>query len=738
MSDTKTAGLKPGYLPSFKKVLPFADFLKMAKEYPALCESSFQRMARLILREGYDLDREKRLVRLGYPNTIRAYNAFSKRFKGIDVAIHRYINDYILPGAAGGEASKQIFVAIGGKGSGKSQFFNAIKRLLRKAEPAPYLIGSKVRDNPLSLFYMVHTLAERAIEKIDADYDYAEKIVELRAQILATCGLEALIDYNAKVQSILNKNDADHTLAGIASLEIDDMVSAIVFGLGMTEGTRAAIGHPDAFAQSKLLGEYEWEGKAAPIAQFPIGWFRFTSDFEGSIGVVDVSEVEPNNFEIGTWIGWEDLSQAGRYKPGDPRNVVLNGALPQANRGQWMATEGFKNPKEARRVELEATQGKRIPLPAPLVGSLFLDTMLAINSNEAEYNAWINDAANEPYKDRYMLVWFKYPLEVDASKEILLAIWNESEYANTASEQYTHLDPLVPELGARLEVLTRIEPHESLDLNAKVDAYNGVQIRQKGQTKLSLKALRDAASPKEGLTGNSPRELGKQLGALAAEAQHMGTQKCVTARALMQRLVTLARETLSDEEYKKYKTLINTTLDEYYRRNASRMWLAATISGFKNKCQEVFNKYLDNIQAFVTEQAVEHTSGFTRVQSGGDKRFMSEIESDPHWGVTESDSPKFRAEIVWAANQWLKKNRDAEDVPYDCHEQIRRCIERYVVGQLRSTARTLSRSRVRTDADVKLINEVVERLKKDYGYCECCADDLLRQVEEKESFLIES
>ena len=74
---------------------------------------------------------------------------------------------------------------------------------------------------------------------------------------------------------------------------------------------------------------------------------------------------------------------------------ALNGALPKAT-AVVVLHRRVQYPKEARRVELEATQGKRIPLPAPLVGSLFLDTILAINSNEDEYKRWVSDPANEP------------------------------------------------------------------------------------------------------------------------------------------------------------------------------------------------------------------------------------------------------------------------------------------------------------------------------------------------------
>jgi serine protein kinase len=401
-----------------------------------------------------------------------------------------------------------------------------------------------------------------------------------------------------------------------------------------------------------------------------------------------------------------------------------------------MATEGFKNPKEARRVELEATQGKRIPLPAPLVGSLFLDTILAINSNEDEYKRWASDPANEPYLDRYLLTWFKYPLELDAAREILLFIWGETSYANKSSPKSTHIDPQVADLGARLEILTRIEAADGIDPNAKVDAYNGVSVRQKSQTKLSLQALRDSASAHEGLSGNSPRELAKQISALAAEAQNDG--KCVTARAFLQRLVNSARETLDEESFKKYRQLINTTLDESYRRNASSMWLASTIVGFSDKCQEVFDKYLDCITAYCTQQAVVSSGGMTRVPAGGDSKFMRGIETDPNWGVTDSDAPKFRAEILLAVNNWNMANRGQKAVPYTCHEQVRRCIVRFVVQELKSSARNLTGSTVRTDSDKGRLVGIVERLIEDHGYCKHCANELLREIEEKESFLIES
>ena len=85
MSNTKsntTGELRPGYLPSFRKRIPFVDALKLFKEHPALCESAFGRLERLITREGLDEVRQARLARLGSPKTVKAYNACRLRNGG--------------------------------------------------------------------------------------------------------------------------------------------------------------------------------------------------------------------------------------------------------------------------------------------------------------------------------------------------------------------------------------------------------------------------------------------------------------------------------------------------------------------------------------------------------------------------------------------------------------------------------------------------------------------------------
>ncbi|MGH9548530.1 MAG: hypothetical protein ACRD3W_04110, partial [Terriglobales bacterium] len=87
--------LRAGYLPQFRKRVTLAEALKLGKQYPALFESSFGRLERLIEREGFDELRTAKLRRLDYPKNIKALKAFSSRFKGIDAALWRFYNDYV-------------------------------------------------------------------------------------------------------------------------------------------------------------------------------------------------------------------------------------------------------------------------------------------------------------------------------------------------------------------------------------------------------------------------------------------------------------------------------------------------------------------------------------------------------------------------------------------------------------------------------------------------------------------
>ncbi|CAN5630206.1 hypothetical protein BH10CYA1_BH10CYA1_44900 [soil metagenome] len=708
----------------------FADLLRFAKQYPAAVESAHARFYRLWTSKGFNEARSLQVQRLYSNENLVASNA-TGNFFGTERALHEMRTKYLFPAAMGGETSKQACVQIGPPSSGKSDLDNTLKALFRNAEPVPYLKDSRVRDNPLNLLYMVHTVAA---DKADAEgaEDFDTRVQELKIEIMEACGLRELITISDRVAKILKGAGVPATFEGIAQLSVEDFVSAVVFGLGLPKSTRNVVFAPEPMIQDLVRGHKIAAGKPVAIAAYPVVSFRFSSDFEGSVGIVDVSEVNPINFDIAEWIGAENLSMIGRVESDDPRSVTLNGAFNKGNRGIVILTEGLKNPPEAQRILLEALQGRRVRLPNPLGGSVGFDGIVIINSNESEYNKFVGIKENEPYLDRFYRIWFPYPVEKSAARRVVEKIWGSSEFAATG----VHVDPDVFDYLAHLEILTRLEDNPQVTKNMKVEAYDGRDLRAKGMgMKLTVHDLRESATSREGLQGMSPRETAKIINSVAAEV--VGKGNTVTSRLVRERLREWFKSNVTDEKaLERLIGLIANDLDEVRKKTLRDIVLASLIESFPEECENTWQKYLDNIRAFALNQSVRGSGGYARGPVGGDETFMREIETDPDWGVTSAEAPKFRAEILAAVNQHLTEKR-TPNVPYTCHEAVKRCIERSVLKKVRAGARLFASSNARTDEDRRKIGDAKDRLVKQYGFSDWSAEELLREAEENSDFLIE-
>ena len=353
----------------------FKDWLHAKGRDPKQTESSKSRLLRLILAAGDNAANTIRVRRIQGDDSLTAFNAFSM-FYGVERSIFTVTNSFLVPATMGGETDKQALVLIGPPGAGKSDYVTRIKALYRTADPIPYLKHSRVHDNPLNLFYMVQLVAEKqadAESENDQTVDFGARVDAIKLEILESLDLATLLDFKATaLKAILSNAGVSHDLAGIAKLDANDLVSAVVAGLGLPRSTRNAVGTPEPLAQDLVLGVYQRPGKPIAIKDYPIDSMRFTDDFSGSNGIVDVAEVQPLNFDINEWIGSENMANMSRFQEGDPRLVNLNGAFNKGNRGLVILTEGLKNPPEAQRVLLEATAGSSRQAAHPARGFVLL------------------------------------------------------------------------------------------------------------------------------------------------------------------------------------------------------------------------------------------------------------------------------------------------------------------------------------------------------------------------------
>ncbi|MBY0456007.1 MAG: hypothetical protein K2V38_01570, partial [Gemmataceae bacterium] len=459
-------------------------FLPVAIKHPAYVESAKARLFRLIVRRGVNVMRSEKLERI-YGKPIVAYKAFEE-FYGIEPYIHQVVSECFGAAIHGGEADKQVLVLIGPKGSGKSQFAKKLKKILKSSEPIPYAAHSPMRVNPLNLLYLIPQVAQKM-----ALSGEAKSTREARRTILTNLGLKDLpLKYDARdAASAFAQAGTEPGFDGLVEITDPDLlVSAIVFSMGLPRATRSNLGYPDPFVKDRVMGKFLDEGETYKLWDYPIESFYFADDQEGAVGICSVKEVQPLNFDMRVMVGEENIAVLGNVDRADPRSVELNGAYNLANRGMLEFVEGFKNPKEAHRSVLEATQDKSIPAPDPMRINLHADLILIYHSNAPEFRDFKNDPKNEPYLDRFIQINWPYPLEASEMERVIAKEWGATDFAIPQAEGGCHLEPTILPYLARFAVLTRLEPSNQVsDLMIKLDAYNGDESRLRGMgTKIDV------------------------------------------------------------------------------------------------------------------------------------------------------------------------------------------------------------------------------------------------------------
>lgn len=706
-------------------------FLERVWEHPATAESAKMRMYRGIYRQGAKSLRSGQLERI-YGEPIVAYNAFSN-YHGIEPQIHQVVSGYFGAAAYGGEQDGQVLVLIGPKGAAKSQFVKSLRKILKGMEPVAYLKGSQMRANPMNLFFMVPRVAEQMFEKGEV-----KSIEEGRRIILEQFGFKDHIQLDFTRHDILEicKNaGVEPSFEGLVKIkDADTLVSAIAFGMRQRRAARNNFGYPDPAVQAALLGMYGYD--KINIWDFPVETFKYLDDQEGSVGIASVKEVEPLKFDMTRFTGEENIAALGNVDRADPQSVVLNGAYNNANRGLMEVVEAFKNPKEAHRSALEATQDKSIPAPDPMRNNLHWDGIPIYHSNAPEFRDFENDAKNEPYLDRFVRVDWKYPLEASEQEKVESKQWARTDYALPAEEGGVHLDPTIIPYIARFTVLTRLEASAKVpDLMVKLDAYNGDESRLRGMgSKIDVLALKGEATIWEGMDGVSPRFTAKVRDELASEAVAAG-RFAITSRELRDRMYKLTRFIRDEKTQALYRGFINNELDHWRRKRLARIVTSAMVPSFPNECQGNFDKYKDHVIAYNRGTTVRSGSS-TAWRSGPDEDFMRRIESDPALNITSAQSKEFRAEVASVITAYMQDNQTVK-VPYTCYEPLQHAVERFVCEKVAETARVLFSGNARTEEDHENLNKIKKQLIEVHGFDAYTADELLREAEETKDFLKE-
>jgi serine protein kinase len=468
----------------------------------------------------------------------------------------------------------------------------------------------------------------------------------------------------------------------------------------------------------KMLGTHI-EGDLCPVCRY-----RLKDEFAGRyeevpivtqyfskrnrIGIGVVPPVDPNNQDTSVLIGSEDISKLDQYSEGDPRVLDLNGALNVGNRGVVEFIEVFKNETEYLHAMITATQEKVIPAPGRH-GLVYVDTVIAAHSNEAEWQRFRADHTNEAILDRIVVVRVPYNLRLSEEVKIYQKIIRNSDFR-------AHVAPHTLEVASMFAILSRLESNNKCDLMTKLKLYNGEEVVEKGKTKkIDFHELREDAK-REGMSGISTRFIMKALdNALSDNVEG----NCINPINVREALVAMVKEAdVGDDTRKLHLEFLQDVLHKEYLEVLEKEITKAFVYSYQEQAEALFQNYLDHAEAYVNKTRVKDRN--TREDLQPDEGFLKSIEEQI--AIIGSAAEGFRQEVI--AYLWAGSRR-GEKITYKSYEPLKEAIEKKLMTSVRDISRIITKARTRDEDQTGKYNAMVKNLL-DNGYCESCVDVVLK------------
>jgi serine protein kinase len=468
----------------------------------------------------------------------------------------------------------------------------------------------------------------------------------------------------------------------------------------------------------KMLGVHI-EGDLCPVCRYrlkdefggryeevPIASRNFSKRNRVGLGVVP--PVDPNNQDTSVLIGSEDISKLDTYSEGDPRVLDLNGALNVGNRGMVEFIEVFKNETEYLHAMITATQEKVIPAPGRH-GLVYVDTVIAAHSNEAEWQKFRADHTNEAILDRIVVVKVPYNLRLSEEVRIYQKIIRNSDF-------HAHVAPHTLEVASMFAILSRLEPNNKCDLMTKLKLYNGEEVVEKGKTKkIDVQELRDDTK-REGMSGISTRFIMKALdNALSDNVEG----NCINPINVREALIAMVKEAdVGDDTRKQHLEFLQDVLHKEYLDVLRKEITKGFVYAYQEQAEALFQNYLDHAEAFVNKTRVKDRN--TREELQPDEAFLKSIEEQI--AIIGSAAEGFRQEVI--AYLWALGRR-GEKITYRSYEPLKEAIEKKLTESVRELSRIITTARTRDEEQTAKYNAMVHNLL-DNGYCESCVDVVLK------------
>jgi serine protein kinase len=272
-------------------------------------------------------------------------------------------------------------------------------------------------------------------------------------------------------------------------------------------------------------------------------------------------------------------------------------------------------------------------------------------------------------------------------------------------------------VAAMFAVMTRLEEPKkaNVDIVKKMKLYDGEDVD--GFKSKDVRELKDEAV-REGMDGISPRYIINRLSNALVKDNISCINPIDALRAIKDGFDQ--HTGITAEEKERYLNLIAAARREYdmiARTEVQRAFVYSFEEMAKNMC----NAYLDNVYAYCNKEKLKDP--ITEEELEPDERLMRSIEEQI--GISENAKNTFRQEILIRISSYSRKGKPFE---YNSHERLKEAIEKKIFADLRDVVKITTSSKTPDADQLRRINEVVDRLIKNNGYCPVCANDLVSYV----------
>jgi serine protein kinase len=442
------------------------------------------------------------------------------------------------------------------------------------------------------------------------------------------------------------------------------------------------------------------------MEEVPVKRIAFSEKYRVGIGTFTPSD--PKSQDISELVGGIDLSTIGDVGvESDPRAYRFDGELNIADRGIMEFVEMLKTDEKFLYVLLTLSQEQNIKTGR--FSMIYADEVVISHTNEHEYQSFVGNKKSEALQDRIILAKVPYNLRVSDEVKIYEKLLKQSALKNV------HIAPNTLHIASVFAVLTRLEPSKKagMSIMKKLKLYDGEDMEDFKQK--DLRELQEE-SAREGMDGISPRYVINRLSNALVKPNVTCINPIDALRALRDGLDQ--HTSITREERERYLNFVSEARKEYDEM-AKKEVQRAFVYSYEEQARTLLNNYLDNVEAYCNKTKLRDP--ITDEEMEPDERLMRSIEEQIN--VSENAKRSFREEILIRISSLARKGQTFD---YTSHERLKEAIEKKLFADLRDVVKITTSTRTPDKEQLRKINEVVDRLMSEHGYCHVCANEILR------------